>query len=110
MSNPTDVMDDVNVLERDKCAAETGTKKRKYHQIQTADDNLPKRTWKYSLSNIPENYEMKCDGKKWLCADGLWSLYAPTKFIQAKKLCSGSETNNSLQVIIEHLTGKQLSA
>ena len=41
MSNPTDVMDDIDVLEKDKCAAETGTKKRKYHQIQTVDDNLP---------------------------------------------------------------------
>ena len=44
MSNPADVMDDINILEQDKCAAETGTKKRSYHQIQTVDDILPKRT------------------------------------------------------------------
>ena len=146
MSNPADVMDDINVLEKDKCAVETGTKKRSYSQTQTVDNILPKRarstTKTYNLSNIPENYDIKCkttmccamlsaDGKLWRQICLKYAKYPPTKlvmyqsgfgfrplkyakyhykFIKAKKLDSESETNNSLQVIIEHLTGKQLPA
>ena len=146
MSNPADVMDDINVLEKDKCAVETGTKKRNYSQTQTVDNILLKRarstTKTYNLSNIPENYDIKCkttmccamlsaDGKLWRQICLKYAKYPPSKFvmyqigyefrplkyakyhykfIKAKKLDSESETNNSLQVIIEHLTGKQLPA